>query len=166
MNAISRAHKTDTDTAKRPSRARTSAKTREAIGYIVSKGCTHEEAAKLAGMNRAALTRALQKPHTKAALEEARLQQVQAITEQKGLYKALAWKRAHEIAQTTKDERVALKAVELLTGESKAGPSVSVTVNAGGYEFVRPGQQLVEIEGTPDRASSADAVDDADIIEE
>lgn len=149
------------------SKARVSAKARAAIGFLVKLGCTQEEAAKLADMNASALSRALAKPHVKEALIAAQEQRIKDINTSKPLYKALAWERAHTIAQTSKDERVSLKAVELLTGESRTGPSVSVTVNAGGYEFVRPGQRLVEIEGSAtDQASGADDVQDADIADE
>ena len=133
----------------KPGSVRTSAKTRAAIGYIAKLGCTQEEAARLAGMNASALSRALSQPHNKAAMNDAIAQRVQELTEAKTLYKALAWERAHIIAQTSKDERTSLKAVELLTSESKAGPSVSVTVNnSPGYEYVPPGARVVTIEGS------------------
>lgn len=129
---------------------RISAKTREAIKYLATLGCTQEEAAKLTGMNRSALTRALSKPHTREALHQAQAQQIKAIAAKKPLYKALAWERAHYIAQNSKDERTSLKAVELLTREPGAAPSLSVTVNAGGgYEFAPPGARVVDIEHAP-----------------
>lgn len=140
------------------SKARISAKTRKAIGYLVTRGCTQEEAAKLAGMNRSALNRALAKPHTQDALQAALTQHIQDIEQKKGLYKALAWERAHHIAQHSKDEKTSLKAVELLTGEGRQSASpVSVTINnGGGYEFRQPGQRVVEIEGTATDMPSGD----------
>lgn len=138
------------------SKARISAKTRKAIGYLVTLGCTQEEAAKLAGMNRSALTRALSKEHTQTALHDAQLQRIKDITAAKPLYKALAWERAHRIAQESKDERVSLKAVELLTSEGRqSGVQVNVQTNVqtgGGYEFVPPNARIVDI--TLDQASS------------
>ena len=168
MNAITNPNNKGVSPAGAPSKARVSAKTREAIHHLVTKGCTHEEAATLVGMHRSALTRALSKPHTKIALEEARSTFIKEVMSRKRLYQALAWRRAHNIAQNSTDERTALKAVELLTGEGKQNaPAVSVTVNTGnGYEFVRPGQKLVEIEGAPDRASGDQAAKHIEDAEE
>lgn len=138
------------------SKARISAKTKEAIGYLVTLGCTQEKAAELAGMNRSALTRALSKKHTKAALHEAQLQRIKDITSKKGLYKALAWEQLHKLAHDSTDERIRLKAVELLTSEGRqSGIQVNVQNNVqtgGGYEFVPPNARVVEI--ALDQASS------------
>ena len=138
------------------SRARVSAKCREAIGYIVTLGCTQEQAAKLAGMHRAALNRALAKPHVKAALHAAQDQRIKDINAKRGLYKALAWERCADIALNSKDERVSLKAVELLASEGRqSGVQVNVQTNVqtgGGYEFVPPNARVVEI--ALDQASS------------
>lgn len=150
-------------------KARVSAKTREAIGYLVTLGCTQEKAAELAGMNRAALSRALAKPHTKAALHDAQMQRIKDITSKKGLYKALAWEQAHKLAQESKDERVRLKAVELLTAEGQRnGVQVNVQTNvhaAGGYEFVPPNARVVDIsldQPSSDTDASGPAIADDD----
>lgn len=134
---------------RKPRTPRISAKTRAAIGFKAKLGCTLEEAAKLAGMNASALSRALGKPAAKEALNAAIAQHVQDINNKAPLYKALALEKAHYIIQNSTDERVVLKAVELLRGEGKAAPSVSVTVNnSPGYEYVPPGARVVTIEGS------------------
>lgn len=143
--AITKAPQRGASPAGGSGKARVSAKTRKAIGYLVTLGCTQEVAAKLADMDRTALNRALSKPHAKAALHEAQMQRIKEINEAKPLYKALAWERAHKIAQESKDERVSLKAVELLTGEGKQS-GIQVNVHAaGGYEFVPPNARVVDI---------------------
>lgn len=48
--------------------------------------------------------------------------------------------------------------VEFFAGEAKPGASVNVQVNVdrGGYEFVRPGARMVDIEPATDDASGCD----------
>lgn len=161
MNASTSIHKRGAAPVGVGSRARVSTKARAAIGYLVKLGCTQEEAAKLADMNPAALSRALAKPHVKAALQEAKQQTIQAIKADKPLYEALAWKRCHDIAQNSKDERTSLKAVELLAlGSKQPGVQVNVQTNvhaAGGYEFVPPNARVVDI--SLDQASSDNGAD-------
>lgn len=164
MNTPTSPNKKGEALQQRTPKTRVSPKTRQAIQYLVKYGCTQNHAAELAGMNHAALSRALAKPHTKKELEDAKANFIKEIQGKKALYKALAWEQAHNLAQNAKSEAIKLKAVELLTSEGRGtSPAVSVTVNTGnGYEFVRPGQRLVDIEGTPDHASS---VEDAEVID-
>lgn len=167
MNASTSITKKGASPAGVSSRARVSSKARAAIGFLAKLGCTQEQAAQLAGMNAAALSRALGQPHVQAALQEAKEQRIKAINASKPLYKALAWEQAHKLAQSSADERIRLKAVELLTGEGRPGGvqvNVQTNLHGGGYEFVPPNARVVDI--ALDQASSDTDVDPPEIADD
>lgn len=151
-----------------PVRRRISAKVSKALDLIATTGISQIKAAEQVGMDRSALNRALQKENVKAELEVRKVRYISVQTAMRNTLKARALEVAAELMENAASEAVRMRAVEFLAGESKQGPSVSVTVNAGGgYEFVRPGQRLVEIEGSPpDQATAGNDAEDAEIIDD
>ena len=120
---------------------------RRAIDEIVWKGRTQRDAAKEAGMNETALGRALQRPHVAAYVEALKAQSVIDADKLKTQARAIAIQTGIELLRDAKSEAVKARMVEFFAGEAKAGTSVAVQVNVdrGGYEYARPGAQVVEI---------------------
>ena len=137
---------------------------RQAVELIVEKGVTQREAAKQAGMNETALGRALAKPHIKAYIEAQKALFLTDMLKLKDRAKAIAIAQGIDLMHTATSEAVRARMVELFAGEARSGPSVAVQVNVdrGGYEFVRPGQRVVEIDPAPDLTSGDDDDQDAD----
>ena len=143
-------------------KARISAKVRTAVEARARNGLSLSEAAKLGGVSRQGLAKALKRPEVAALLREemekvaadfARLRQV-ARVEALGV--------ARKLLRESKDESIRLRMAQvLIAAEGKGEPAVVVNVDArqgGGYEYVRPGQKVVEIDGkaeAPDTASGA-----------
>lgn len=134
------------------------AKLREALMAIAREGVTQRKAAELAGMNETALGKALKKPHVADALDAMKLEFIRQQQAAKDGYKALALAHAFHLMKTANSEAVQARMVEFLAGEARSGPSVAVQVNVdrGGYEFVRPGQKLVDITPATDHASEGE----------
>lgn len=137
---------------------------REAVTLIVEKGITQREAAKRVGMNETALGRALAKPHIKAYVEAQKALFLTDMLKLKDRAKSIAIATGIDLMHTATSEAVRARMVELFAGEVRSGPSVAVQVNVdrAGYEFVRPGQRVVEIDPAPDLPSGDDDDQDAD----
>lgn len=129
---------------------RISSKVRAAIELRVRKGLSIEAAANAAGLSRNGLSKALKRPEVDRLLAETQERFVTEVSSQRALLRAHACEVASEMLESTTDDRVRLKLIELLMSDGKA-PAVSVNVDArtgsGGYEYLRPGQRLVEIGG-------------------
>ena len=104
------------------------------------------------------------RPHVQAFLADEQRLYIQRVDTQKAKFKA----RAYEVAASFLSDNAAPAdrrwAVEFLTRDDapRKGDAPQVSVNiAQGYEFVRPGQRVVDlIDGTsPDTASGALAGD-------
>lgn len=130
-----------------PPRLRT--QLRRALDAMAEQGVTQRKAAEIAGLNENSIGRALKKPHVQTYLEEQRALFVADIDKLKGMAKALAIQTGLELMRDSADERIKAKMVEFFAGEVRQGAQVQVNVDArtGGYEFIRPGQKVVEIEG-------------------
>lgn len=128
---------------------------REAVEFIVQKGVTQREASRLAGMNERALSRALLKPHIKAYVEHEKALFLTDMLKLKDRAKSIAIATGIELMHSAASEAVRARMVELFAGEPRPGASVAVQVNVdrGGYEFVRPGQKMVDITPVPDTSS-------------
>lgn len=157
MKQLQSPHNPPLTTHKRAQPPRLSAKLRRAIDAIASEGVTQRRAADIAGMNERALSKALKKPHVAEALESERALFVNEMDKLKGIAKALAVQTGIDLMRDSKDERIKAKMVEFFAGEVKQAAHVQVNVDArsGGYEFVRPGQQVVEIKANPAPKSTA-----------
>ena len=128
---------------------RISRKLSQALDLIATEGLSQIKAASRVGMDRSALNKAIQKPHVAEELEARKARYIHLMTTQRITLKARALEVAQELMETASSEAVRMRAVEFLAGESKAGPSVSVTVNnSPGYEYVPPGARVVTIEGS------------------
>lgn len=130
-------------------RRRITRKTGAALDLIATRGMSVTDAAAIVGMNRSALSRALNQPHVAEELEARKARYLQVMHATRGTLKARALEVARELMEGAASEAVRMRAVEFLAGETKAGPSVSVTVNnSPGYEYVPPGARVVTIEGS------------------
>ena len=131
---------------------------RKAVDEIVWKGVTQREAAHRAGMNETALGRALARPAIAAWLEHLKAQAALDADKLKTQARAIAIQEGLRLMTQAQSEAVRARMVEFFAGEAKPGSQVNVQVNVdrGGYEFVRPGARMVEIEPAPDSASGAE----------
>lgn len=134
-------------------RRRITRKTGAALDLIATRGMSVTDAAAIVGMNRSALSRALNQPHVAEELEARKARYLQVMTATRGTLKARALEVARELMEGAASEAVRMRAVEFLAGESKPSASVSVTVNnSPGYEYVPPGARVVTIEGSANPA--------------
>ena len=64
-----------------------------------------------------------------------------------------------DLMLNSKSEAIRAQMVEFFASDAKVSP-VSVHIDArqaGGYEFIRPGQQVVEIKGSPENPPDTEA---------
>ena len=148
------AHKQQTAPAQR----RISAKVRHALTARVKDGLTWIEAAKAAGLSEAGIHKARKSQHVKALYEEIKGEYIQEVDALKAPFKAQALLVARDLMRESKSDAVKARMVEFLAGEGKGNAvNVAVQVNnhmANGYEYVRPGAQIVDITPAPDSPSS------------
>lgn len=92
-------------------------------------------------------------------MEAMKLDAIANIEALKGTYKALALEHARYLLTNAKSEAVQARMVEFLAGEARPGTQVNVQINndRGGYEYARPGQQVVEIRGADDQSPAQDS---------
>lgn len=131
-----------------PKKLRMSAKLRNAIDLRVTKGLTIKDACIEAGMSEAGFHKAMKRPAVRDHLQEVRNRFISEVDGRSAIYKARAYEVAAELMESATSEAVRMRAVEFLVNGGKPGNSVNVHVDARpmGYEYVRPGQQLVEIQ--------------------
>ncbi len=124
-----------------------SVKLRTAIDLRVTKGLTIKDACIEAGMSEAGFHKAMKRPAVRDHLQEVRLRFITEVDASKAIYKARAFEVAADLMENAESETIKMRAIEFLANEGKTANSVNVHVDArqGGYEYVRPGQQLVEI---------------------
>ena len=128
-----------------------SAKVRRAVSLRVREGLSIEKAATAAGLSRNGFAKALKRPEVQAHLVQVQTAYVTEVDASRALYKARALEVAVDLMLNASSENVRLRAAEFLAGDGKA-PQVAVHVDArqgGGYEYVRPGEKVVEIECEP-----------------
>lgn len=104
----------------------------------------------MVGLAEATWHKNVKRPHVQKALEDEKekfIREIEALAER---HKARALEVAAHLLENAESEAVRARMVEFFRGESKAVPSVTInnTVNSGGYEYARPGQRIVEIEGS------------------
>ena len=138
----------NTPSAKQP---RISAKVRAAIDARVRKGLSIAASAEAAGMSRQGFSKALQRPAVADLLADTQARFVSEVESKRAFLRAQALEVAAEmLSKPETDDKVKLKLVEMLMGDGKT-PAVAVNIDAstnvgGGYEFVRPGARVVDIE--------------------
>ncbi len=148
--------------------SRIAPKLRHAIKLRVEQGLTITEACSRAGISEAGWHKAFKRPAVIAAFEQTETAFIATVDRRRAGYKARAFEVAADLMERGTTEAVRMRAVEFFAGEGKPGTQVNVAVNVdrGGYEFVKPGQRVVDIRPSLDGASSDDgaqAIDDADI---
>ena len=152
-------HQNPAQIAPKPVRHRAiSKRVLHAITLKAEKGLTGDQAAKAAGLSPAGFWKAWQRKDVKELHDAMQQRLIDGIDRKRAILKARAFDVAEEILSTSTDDRIRARMVEFLAGEPKPGASVAVQVNVdrGGYEFVRPGARMVEIEPAPDSASGAE----------
>lgn len=137
---------------------------RMAVELIIELGVSQREASRRAGMNETVLGRALKKPHIAAYVEHQKALFLTDMLKLKDRAKAIAIAQGIDLMHSAQSEAVRARMVELFASEPRPGASVAVQVNVdrGGYEFVRPGARMVEIDPAPDLSSGDDDGQDTD----
>ena len=89
----------------------------------------------------------MQRPAVRDLYEQTELQFIQTIERRRKGYKARAVEVAADIMERGTSEAARMRAVEFFAGEMRSGAQVQVNIGAtsGGYEFLRPGQRIVDI---------------------
>lgn len=131
---------------------RISEKVRAAVDARVRQGLSIAKAAEAAGMSKNGFGKALKRPAVQQHLREVQAAFVAEIEASRAAYKAQALEVARDLMLNAKTESIRARMAEFLAGEAKT-PQVAVQIDArpqisNGYEFVQPGQQMVEIVGT------------------
>lgn len=146
---------------KRGPKPRISAKMKIALTKRIENGLSWRECASVAGLSEQAIYKAIATPHVKVFMKELEALVSNDIEITRRSNKLRAYQAGRELLDQEDDKRIKAKMVELFTGEGRKGQQINVNqaVNVeanigGGYEFVRPGQRIVDI--TPDEASSVE----------
>jgi len=132
-----------------PSRpSRMSAKLRRAVNLHVCEGMTIVAACDKAGMSPQGYHKAMKRATVRDHLEEVQRLFILSADTKKALYRARALEGALDLMLNSKSEAIRARMCEFLASDAKISP-VAVHIDArqdrGGYEFVRPGQRIVEI---------------------
>lgn len=131
---------------------RISAKIRAAVECRVREGLTIQAAAEKAGLSRNGFAKALKRPAVLDLMDATQRKFIADVDGRRALLRARAYEVAAELLEKTTSESVKVRLIEFLCGDGKA-PQVAVHVDArqehrpAGYEYVRPGQKVVVIEG-------------------
>jgi len=144
---------------------RHSPKLRNAIKLRVEQGITITAACLRAGISEAGWHKAMLRPAVRDLYEMTELQFIQTIERRRKGYKARAVEVAADIMERGTSEAARMRAVEFFAGEARLGAQVQVNIGAtsGGYEFLRPGQRIVDI--TPSDGTALDSPSSADIAQ-
>lgn len=152
MNAAIRTTKTGKVPALAPqggASPRISQKIRLAIDAIATLGLSQREAARRAGLHEVSLSKALAKPHVKAALDERKAQAAMEADRLKGIARSIAIEEGIRLMTQAQSEAVRAKMVEFFAGEPR-GAGVVVQVNNPapvGYAYRRPDSASEAIDG-------------------
>ncbi|WP_162685474.1 hypothetical protein [Roseovarius amoyensis] len=109
-----------------------------------------QEACRRAGIKYSAWHKAMAKPHVQALLEKMKTEYIQQVETMAERHKARALEIAADLLENAESEAVKARMVEFFRREASPAASITInnTVNSGGYEYARPGQRVVEIEGS------------------
>lgn len=143
-------------TAITPRPVRMRAALRHAIDLRVKQGMTIAAACEEAGMSPQGFHKAMKRPPVRDYFQTVQLEFVASIESNRAIYKARALEVGMELMLNSKSEAVRARMVEFFASDGKVSP-VSVHIDArqtGGYEYTRPGQQVVEI--VPNKAEDED----------
>lgn len=150
-------HEAPTGGNKAGANPRISARMRTAIQYRVRKGYNIIDACAKAGIAQDTWYKNFLKPHIKAFFEVEKLKYIQSVENLSDRHKARALEVAAQIMEESKSDAAKMRAVEFIRGGGKSGVTVNVqnNIKSTGYEYAKPGQRIVEIQGevqdvTPD----------------
>ena len=146
-----------------PSAPRISSRLRQAIELHVREGRSITEACAAAGVSRQGFHKAMKRHAVRDLLEDEQRRFVLESEARRTLYKARALEVALDLMLNAKSEAVRARMAEFLAADGKVSP-VSVHIDArqgSGYEYVPPGQKLVEIEEGPEALVTAAVTKDA-----
>jgi hypothetical protein len=126
---------------------RISAKVRKALHLVAWQGLTQREAAQEAGLHPVSLSRALAHGNVRTYLDEQKALVLQEIERLKTRAKLVALQEGIKMMGPDAPANVRARMVELFSAEPRAAGNVAVQVNVdrGGYEYVRPGSQVVDV---------------------
>ena len=131
-------------------KARLSFKLRQAIEFRVCGGMKITDACSEASFSPAGWHKAMKRPAVRDYLKEVQQAYVLEVDASAALYKARALEVAQDLMLNAKSESIRARMAEFLAGDAKAA-QVAVHIDARqtprGYEYVKPGQQIVEIVG-------------------
>lgn len=124
-----------------------SPRVRHAIKLRVENRLSGEDAARAAGLSPSGFWKAMTQPHIIAYAQEAKAAYIAKAIEKRELLKAHAMDVAEELLGKDQPPAVRARMVEFLAAEERKNPAVAVQINVdrGGYEYARPGAQIVEI---------------------
>ena len=126
-----------------PRPARISAKLRHALSLLAREGRSQTDAAKMAGLSRQGLAKALSRLAVRDLLEAERLRFIAEADGMRAWAKARAIDVALDLMTTAKSEAVRARMAEFLASDARA-PSVAIHVDARqsapahGYQYKRP----------------------------
>ncbi|MBY6163423.1 hypothetical protein KUV73_21260 [Mameliella alba] len=127
---------------------RISAKLRKAIELRIRRGMTISAACEAAGISCAGWHKAMKRAAVRDYLEAEAARYIGETERLRVTAKARALEVALDLMENAKSETVRARMAEFLASEGKA-PQVAVHVDArpqtGGYEYVPPGSQVVEV---------------------
>jgi hypothetical protein len=125
----------------------------------VTEGLSIVEACARAGLSREGYRKAMQRPPVREMADEIKRRFVADTEAQRAFYKARALEVALDLMLNAKSEAIRARMAEFLAADAKVSP-VAVHIDArqavGGYEFVRPGQKVVDIEGAASKPPGAE----------
>lgn len=142
---------------KRP--ARMSSKLKEAIRLRVEEGMTITAACAKAGMSPQGWFKAMKRPDVQDYLADVQEKFVASAEAKRSHLKAQAIEVARDLLLNSKSEAIRARMVEFILADAKVSP-VAVHIDArqdrGGYEYARPGAQVVEILQPGEAAAQVD----------
>lgn len=139
--------------------ARMSSKLKEAIRLRVEDGVTINIACAKAGISPQGWFKAMKRPHVRDFLADMQAKFVASADAKRSHLKAQAIEVARDLLMNSKSEAIRARMVEFILADAKVSP-VAVHIDArqdrGGYEYARPGAQVVEIIEPPEAAGQPD----------
>lgn len=131
------------------------------IDLRVKKGLTIAAACEEAGMSSQGYHKAMKRPAVRDHLQTVQMEFVASVEGEKAIYKARAFEVGMDLMLNSKSEAVRARMVEFFASDGKVSP-VSVHIDARqthGYEYARPGQEIVQIRPSRDKAEPQTDID-------
>lgn len=130
-----------------------------AITLRVINNLTLDDAAELSGVSVAGLCKALNQPHNQVAIDAMMVAYIKRVEARKAVLSAKAMERGEQLMDNAESEQVQARMVEFWAGKYQEKPVHKVQLSAhvqhgfAGYQYLKEGQQLVDITPEPDNVS-------------